>query len=131
MDTQDSPSVGNRKRRTACGITCPSITYPILAREGTLSRLGVPHPGWGISHPDWGYPLLARLGGYPILTRLGGYPILARGHPILTWLGVPLMGYPSHCLGLGYPLARTGIPPSGTGVPPARMGTPQEGTWDQ
>ena len=40
---QDSPPAGNCKRRTARGITSPSVTYP---------RGGVPHPGWGVPHPD-------------------------------------------------------------------------------
>ena len=48
---QESPPAGNRKRRTAFGITCPSVTCPT----------GGPHPGgggvpqsWpvGVPHPD-------------------------------------------------------------------------------
>ena len=66
---QESPPAGNRKRRTARGITCPSITYSGGGGE-------VPHPwrGGGVSHPD-----LAMGGGTP--SWPGG------GYPILTWLG--------------------------------------------
>ena len=77
---QESPPAGNRKRRTARGITCPSVT-------------GL---GGGYPSPTWGIPQSC-LGGTSVLTR-GGTPVLAggtlswpgwEGYPILTWPGVP------------------------------------------
>ena len=68
MNKQDNHPAGNRKRCTACGITCPSVTwrgvpYPVLARwrypSPDLTR-GVPEfwlggtPSW----PGWEYPIL-------------------------------------------------------------------------
>ena len=128
---QESPSAGNRKKRTARGMTCQSVICP-----------GVPHPDLA-----GGKPILTWPGGTPVLA--GGYPSwpgggtpscpdgdtqswpglwgtpswpdqgvpyadLARVYHILTWLGVPQSlwrvphpdlaeeGYPI-CLGLGYP----------------------------
>ena len=52
LPSQESPPVGNRKWRTTCGVTCPSITF---------------HGRWGVP-----YPVRAR-GEYPILSWLG-YP---------------------------------------------------------
>ena len=83
---QENPPVENRKRRTACGITSPSITYP------------------------GGYPILTWVDGYPILTWAGGVPHpdmagrmphpdlgggvpcpdLARGVPLTWGWGTPL-----------------------------------------
>ena len=90
--TKESPPAGNRKRRTARGITCPSITYPLGG--GTPSQLSgggggecYPILTWPgeIPQPDLagGYPIPA--GGYPIPAR--GYPIPAGEYPNLTWLG--------------------------------------------
>ena len=55
---QESSPAGNRKRRTARGITCPSISY----RGG-----GVPTLAGGGYQPWWGIPTLA--GGVPTLAR--------------------------------------------------------------
>ena len=68
---QESPPVGNRKKRTARGVTCPSISY--RGGAGYLPWLGGTYPG---------VPL-------PILTWLRdtyfGVPYLPP--PILTWPG--------------------------------------------
>ena len=60
MMSQESYPVGSRKRHTACGITCHSITCP----GGTPSLAG-----GGVPHPDL-------TGGYPIM----GYPHLGLGY---------------------------------------------------
>ena len=103
--TQESPPVGNRKRRTACGIICYSVNclgVPHSWLEGTPSW-----PGWGVPHPD-----------------------LAGGHSILIWRGVgtPLWGTP--CLDSG-----TEVPPRRdlgpvTRVPPDKDMGPVEVLWD-
>ena len=48
---QESPPAGNRKRRTARGITCPSISY----RGGGVPTLA----GWGGAYLGWGVTYLA------------------------------------------------------------------------
>ena len=97
--------MGSRKRRTARGITCPSVTCP--------GGGGYPSPSQGVPRPD-----LA--GGYPILTWPGD-PILSwpGGYQILTWPGGGTPGWVSPHLELGYPhLGLVTVIPS-------------ERTWDQ
>ena len=109
---KESPPGGNRKRRTARGITCQGVTYP----------------GRG------GNPSLAGRGGYFLLTWLGGGgvphswpcqvlpPDLSGGTPSLA------RGY--HIPGGGVPLPDL-APAWDWGTPWLALGYPPEGTWDQ
>ena len=97
---QECPPAGNRKRRTARGITCPSAIH--FHGEGGW---GYPHPALDVgvppSSPDGGgdTPSSPNGGGVP-LSSLGLYPPLGHGwgYPqkngvtphIGTWMGVPL-----------------------------------------
>ena len=74
--------MGNRKRRTARGMTCPSISYP----GGTYLALGVPTLARG--YPPWPG------GGGTYFGWREGVPILARGY--LPWLGVPTLARGTH-----------------------------------
>ena len=95
---QESPLVGNLKRRTARGITYPRVTCP--GGEGTPSWLaggrGYPMLSWlgRVLHPDLagGYPILYWPGQLPHPDLVGEYLICPGrgGYPILTWLvGIP------------------------------------------
>ena len=118
----DSSPVGNRKRHTTCGITCPSVTFP--GEAGTPSS-----PGWV------GVPVLVR--GYPILSWLGGVttsclgwrhpiPSFPGGNPFLSWLGVNQGRVPY--LGLGYhPIPSTGVPTERDLDPVTGVPLPQKG----
>ena len=79
----DSPPAGNRKRRTARGITRPSISYPEGRVPPTLAR-GAPTLAGGYLPWPRCVPTLA--GGYLPWPR--GMPTLAGGY--LPWPGVPL-----------------------------------------
>ena len=91
---QDSPPVGNRKRRITRSITCPSVIcpggYPILTLLGrypTLTWLGTTPscPGWGV-HLSCSWP-----GGYPILSCHGVPPHPPRnGGPGTSHWGTPM-----------------------------------------
>ena len=99
---QDSPSVENPKRRTACSTTCPSlgrgVGYTILSWPGGTPGQGAPTWDWCTSYLGLGYPHLG--------------------------LGSPQ--------GLGYPLPGTGYPTWDWGTPHLGLGYhPPEGTWDQ
>ena len=103
---QESPPVGNRKRRIARCITCPSISY---RGGGGGGRGFTPSLVRGLPHPD----------------LAGG------GYPFLTWPGGPITGYP--LFGTGVPPPGTEVP---TWHPPGRdlaqsLRYPPERTWDQ
>ena len=108
---KDSPPAGNLKKRTACGITCPSVTCP----RGTPSwpgwGWGYPSPGWGVPHPD----LAGR--GYSFL----GYPLARTGVPLtLAW--VPPIKGPgtSHWDTPGKDMGPVEVLWDGDGVPPRK-----------
>ena len=97
---QESPPAGNRKRCTACGITCPSAIQLPTGR-------GVPHPvvgGTPIQFPTGGYPIQSPMGVPPIQPLMGvPHPVLDRVTPIWDWMGYPS---PGRELDWGYPHLR-------------------------
>ena len=110
------------KRHTACGITCPSISY--LGGGGYLPWKGV---------PTFGYPLPLSwpgLGGIHTLDRGRGtylgvplrQPDLAGGY--LPWIGVTYLGVPPPppCPDLASTYLGWGVPTLGSSLPPPRHG---------
>ena len=65
-----TPPARNCKRRTARGITCPSVTclgvpHPDLAGGYPIPGSGVPYPWPGVPHPDLGHTPCPFWGGTP------------------------------------------------------------------
>ena len=139
---QESPVVGNCKRHTTHGITCPGITYPggvphprtgvpHLRVPPILTWQGVPRPrmGVGTPHPDLAgevpHPTMGRypfLGYLPILTlpkvtdpRTGGTPSQDGG--TLSW-GTPILMWPVTGVPPGKGMGQVEVLWDGGGVPP-------------
>ena len=107
----------DRKRHTARRVASTRSAVLVGRRWGYPSpilngKVSQSCPGWG-----GGYPILTWTGGMAVLSWLGGTPVLS------LMDGAPVLGSPKP--GLGYPQARTRVPPPAWnwGTPRQRSGT--------